>query len=122
MAQKAIVFYDGGCPLCRREIAHYRRVDRSGRIHWVDITRDQEALAAHGLAFGDAMARLHVLDREGIWQTGVRAFIAIWTELPRYRWMAQGLQKLKLLALLERVYTPFAKWRYGRRCAEHPGQ
>ncbi len=122
MAQKPIVFYDGGCPLCQREIAHYQRVDYGGRIHWVDITRDTGALAAHGLAFSDAMARLHVLDGEGVWQTGVRAFVAIWTELPRYRWLGRGVQKLKLFSLLELVYTPFARWRYGRRCAEHPCQ
>lgn len=29
---KTTVFYDGGCPLCRREIDHYRRIDPTGRI------------------------------------------------------------------------------------------
>mgnify|MGYP000446977673 CR=1 FL=1 len=33
---RPLVFYDGSCPLCRREIAHYRRQDRAGALGWVD--------------------------------------------------------------------------------------
>ena len=29
---RPMVFYDGGCPLCRREIAHYRRIDSAERL------------------------------------------------------------------------------------------
>jgi hypothetical protein len=25
---KSVVFFDGGCPMCRREIDHYRRNDQ----------------------------------------------------------------------------------------------
>ncbi|MFN7323540.1 MAG: DCC1-like thiol-disulfide oxidoreductase family protein, partial [Sphingomonadales bacterium] len=31
------VWVDGGCPLCRREIALMRRLDRLGRIDFVDV-------------------------------------------------------------------------------------
>jgi predicted DCC family thiol-disulfide oxidoreductase YuxK len=31
------VFHDGACPLCRREIALMRRLDRRGRIEFVDV-------------------------------------------------------------------------------------
>ncbi|CRI64811.1 hypothetical protein THIOKS12130002 [Thiocapsa sp. KS1] len=30
-------YFDGGCPLCSKEIAHYRRIDKAGAIHWVDL-------------------------------------------------------------------------------------
>lgn len=33
--QRATVFFDGGCPMCRREIAHYQRLDAAGRIRWL---------------------------------------------------------------------------------------
>jgi predicted DCC family thiol-disulfide oxidoreductase YuxK len=29
---RPVVFYVGGCPLCRREISHYRRLDRRGAV------------------------------------------------------------------------------------------
>ena len=52
---RPVVFYDGGCPLCRGEIAHYRRLDRQRLVEWVDIARRPDQLAANGIAFADAM-------------------------------------------------------------------
>jgi predicted DCC family thiol-disulfide oxidoreductase YuxK len=56
---------DGGCPLCRREIALYRRLDREGRVRSLDIDTQRAELAAEGIALGDAMARLHVRGPDG---------------------------------------------------------
>ncbi len=112
------MFYDGDCPLCRREVAHYRRLDRSGRIDWIDIARDAEALAAHKLDRADAMAQLHVRDRDGALVTGAAAFAAVWAELPYYRWLARGVRALRLVGPLDLIYRPFARWRLRRRCAD----
>jgi len=115
---RPVVFYDGGCPLCRREIEHYRRRDRAGALSWVDITRDGAALRAQGLSLDQAMARLHVLDAEGQWQTGAWGFAAIWERLPGYRWLARLLRGLRLLPLVDAGYRYFARWRARRRCDE----
>jgi predicted DCC family thiol-disulfide oxidoreductase YuxK len=64
---KPIVFYDGGCSLCRSEIAHYRRIDREHRLAWVDISRKPELVRSHGLTVERVMQRLHVLDIGGTW-------------------------------------------------------
>ena len=40
---KLIVWHDGGCPLCRREIALMRRLDRRGAIEFVDVTQTTSA-------------------------------------------------------------------------------
>jgi predicted DCC family thiol-disulfide oxidoreductase YuxK len=112
------MFFDGGCPLCRREVAHYRRLDRSGRIDWVDISREPDALAPLGVTLPEAMARLHVQDRHGALLTGVPAFAAVWAELPGYRHLARVVRSLGLVSLLDRAYTGFARRRYARRCAE----
>ena len=45
-----VVFFDGGCPLCRREIAHYRRIDTAQRLCWVDAASEPEALQRHGVS------------------------------------------------------------------------
>ena len=42
---RPVVFYDGDCPLCRREIAHYRRMDSANKLHWVDAVNEPEILA-----------------------------------------------------------------------------
>ena len=71
---KTILFYDGGCPLCSREIKHYRRLDSADRIDWIDISRDASLLQAMGVTLETAMARLHVLHRDGWLATGAYAF------------------------------------------------
>jgi len=111
------VFYDGDCPLCRREIAHYRRVDSANRLHWVDAANAADTLAEHGLSREQAMAELHVLDGSGRWQRGVDAFLVIWQHLPAYRWLAKLVTVLGLRRPLGYGYRHFAAWRYRQRCA-----
>lgn len=112
----AIVFYDGECPLCRREIAHYRRRRGADRLLWIDITQDAGTLAANGLRKEDAMARLHVRDAAGAWHTGAHGFVELWSHLPAYSWLARLLRLLRLAPLLDAVYDRFARWRLRRRC------
>lgn len=111
-------FYDGGCPLCSKEIAHYRRVDRAGRVRFVDITSAPVELAAVGLDTATAMRRLHVLEPDAGLLQGVPAFIAIWQRLPGYRLLARVVLALRLVRPLDRAYARFADWRFRRRCAD----
>ncbi len=120
MTNQTTMFYDGGCPLCRREVGHYRRLDVDSRVRWVDISTQHELLVSHCLNQSDAMARLHVLDREGRMQTGAAAFVALWSVLPYYRWLARLVTNLGLIPLLERLYVPFARWRMSRRSKTCP--
>jgi predicted DCC family thiol-disulfide oxidoreductase YuxK len=113
---RPLVFYDGDCPLCRREIAHYRRMDSAGRLSWVDAVNEPETLARHNLSLVRAMTELHVLDAAGRWQRGVDAFLVIWQQLPAYRWLAKMVAVLGLRSPLGFVYRHFAAWRYRHRC------
>ena len=121
----ATIFFDGGCPLCLREIRHYRRRPGASNMLWIDISQDTDALAAHGLTRDQAMARFHVRDAVGRWHTGAWAFAELWSHLPAYRWLAGLLRGLNLLPALDRAYTGFARWRLRRRClsdsCERPG-
>ncbi len=115
---RTTMFYDGGCPLCSREVAHYRRIDQKGRIRWIDIHANPHLVESIGVNYEEAMARLHVRDAGGEVQTGVWAFAAVWDALPYYRWLARTLRALRLLPALDRAYTWFARWRFKRRaCA-----
>jgi predicted DCC family thiol-disulfide oxidoreductase YuxK len=114
--RELVVFYDGACPLCKREIAHYQRMHGANRVEWVDITRDSARLSAHGLSFEQAMARFHVLQSDGTWHTGAYGFVALWKHLRALRWLAVGLQRLRLLPLTDWLYTRFARRRLKGRC------
>jgi predicted DCC family thiol-disulfide oxidoreductase YuxK len=46
------LFYDGLCPLCSREIAHYRRRMPEGAADFIDITDPTFDALSHGLGSG----------------------------------------------------------------------
>lgn len=85
MPTRPILFYDGQCPLCRKEIAHYQRLDRQQRVDWQDLFTPESNPEHYGLDRIQAMRVIHAVDRQGQLQTGVHAFMVIWRELPYYR-------------------------------------
>lgn len=42
-----------------------------------------------GIGLSDAMARMHVIDSDGQVRTGAEAFIAMWSCLPYWNWIAK---------------------------------
>lgn len=116
---RTTVFYDGECPLCRREIDHYRRLQGAGSLDWIDVTRDDAALAEFGLQRQSAMARFHVIDASGHWHTGAWGFVELWRHLPAYRWVATLLTRLHLVPVLDWAYRRFARWRLQNRCSNN---
>jgi predicted DCC family thiol-disulfide oxidoreductase YuxK len=115
---RPIVFYDGGCPLCRREIAHYQRLDREQRIQWTDIQQEADTLQAHGLSWEQAMQRMHVRDSDGQMVSGAAAFAVLWRQFPRYRFLAGLVSLPGIHWVAEQVYTVFARRRYRSRCSD----
>lgn len=115
---KPHVLYDGGCPLCRREIAHYIRLDRHNRINWIDIWSKRELLEEAGIEFEDAMKLLHTIDARGNIKVGAYSFVLIWRELPYYRHLAKVVETFHLTKVIDIAYRLFARWRYRSRCKD----
>ena len=115
MTHQVTTFFDGGCPLCRREVQHYRRLDRDETVQWIDISAPGTQLDVYGISRDTAMARFHVLVNEKQMQTGAAAFVALWSALPYYRWLAKLMRIPGIIPLLERAYQLFARWRLARR-------
>lgn len=65
------VFFDGDCPLCRREITMLQRLDRRGHIRFTDLVGIDEAALAGGPDRAERMRRIHARTRDGRWVTGV---------------------------------------------------
>jgi predicted DCC family thiol-disulfide oxidoreductase YuxK len=115
---KATLFFDGGCPLCSREISHYQKIDHAQRVNWVDIHADPEVLVPHGIEWIDAMKRIHLIDTQGQLQTGAYAFVSLWSQLPYYQWLAKLCAFPGIVPLMDWGYRHFADWRWKRRSEE----
>lgn len=68
------VYYDGACPMCSREIAWLRRLDRAGRIRFTDIAAPGFDPATTGLPMPSLMARIHGRLPDGTPIDGVEVF------------------------------------------------
>ena len=103
-----IVWHDGGCPLCRREIALMRRLDRRGVIEFVDVT--SAPVSACPIDPAEMLARFHASE-DGRLLSGAAAFAAMWRAIPLLRPLGLAARSPWLLALLERVYVRFLRVR-----------
>lgn len=82
------ILYNGRCPICSAEIAHYRaRAQASGAdLRFTDL--NTALLDGWGISADQAMRRLHAR-HEGHILSGFPAFLLIWQALPRWRWLAK---------------------------------
>jgi predicted DCC family thiol-disulfide oxidoreductase YuxK len=101
-----VVFFDGSCLLCRSEIGMYRGADGAATLRLVDISAP-EAAVPDGLGREAAMARFHVLSRDGRLLSGAAAFIEVWRQLPGWRWAARLGALPGATCLLETAYRSF---------------
>ena len=113
----AIVYFDGSCPLCRAEIALYRKQGKAETLCFVDVS-NPTALFGEGLDRDRAMRRFHVRKEDGGLVSGAAAFVEIWKQLPGWRWAARAAAIPGMLAFLETGYWLFLAARpYLPRCS-----
>jgi predicted DCC family thiol-disulfide oxidoreductase YuxK len=103
------VWFDGACPLCRREIALMRRLDRGRAITFVDVARP-DAAASCPLAPDDLLARFHASE-DGSLYSGAAAFAAMWRAIPLLRPLGLLARSPWVLGWLERGYVQFLRVR-----------
>ncbi len=104
------VFFDGGCPICRKEISTYADADKAGLIDWVDVSNAQIAKTLP-IDREKLLARFHVRNPNGHLISGVRAFILLWRQLPKWRWLGLAMSTPGIPVILELVYRGFLKVR-----------
>lgn len=104
--------YDGGCPLCRREIAHVQGLaDRTGdtALCFVDISSNGES--AFAAERQKLLARFHVQRPDGSRLDGAAAFVAMWERLPGWRWLARVARLPGAMMAIELAYCGFLRLR-----------
>ena len=104
---KVIVWYDGACPLCIREIAFMRRLDSRRAIDFLDIA---PADAVCPLDRELMLARFHASE-DGVILSGAAAFAAMWRAIPLLKPLGFLARNAVILDILERFYLRFLKIR-----------
>ena len=93
------VLYNATCPVCNFEIQHYARYAGAEGlpIQFDDLNSD--ARGEWGLDADTAARRLYVL-HQGTLTSGIPAFLVLWTQMPKYRWLTRvvGLPGIRQVA------------------------
>lgn len=102
------VFYDSECPLCDREIALLRRLDRHQRVRFTDITRIDYSGNETEKSYDELMAEIHARLPDGTWITGVEAFRRLYSAVG-LRWLVMPTRWPVVSQLVEYGYRVFAR-------------
>lgn len=101
--RQVTVWFDGQCPLCQREIAMMRRLDRKGRIVFVDLADPHTSCP---VSRSEMLARFHAME-DGQLLSGAAAFAAMWRAIPLLAPLGQLARLPLVLKLLELAYVRF---------------
>lgn len=88
MTDETKVLYNADCPVCSFEINHYAKYARAQDLPLRFDDLNSEALAGWGLDADTAARRLYVQKGDQL-LSGIPAFIVLWQDMPRYRWLAR---------------------------------
>lgn len=102
------VWYDGACPLCTREIALMRRLDKRKAITFVDVASGADPSCPIDRAM--LLARFHA-EEDGVVHDGAAAFAAMWRAIPLLRPLGLAARSPLVLRALEAAYLRFLKLR-----------
>jgi len=97
------VIYNETCPICSREVDMYARYAKSKALPLRFEGLATADLAAWDLTPEAAARRFHVV-KDGQLYAGVPAFVNLWDEMPRFRWLAYLLRLPGVSSLAAVVY------------------
>ena len=99
---KIKVFFNNSCNICKIEIDHYKK-NSNEDIECVDITNNQQALDLTSKSKEELLRRLHVIENGEV-IGGAKAFIIIWSKIPKYNFLAKILSFKPLFILFHYAY------------------
>lgn len=105
------VFYDGACPLCRREISIYKGINGAENIDWVNVANCNDTQIPQNVTREELLRRFHIQATDQSVKSGAEAFVEIWRHLPAF-WVFAKLARIPgAMSVLEFGYTCFLKFR-----------
>lgn len=76
LVQSDVLYYDGACPLCRREINMARRLARN--VDFIDVHQLSDEQLPTPFSRAALLRDLHLRDRSGQWAIGLAANVGLW--------------------------------------------
>ena len=106
------LLYDGGCPLCLREVRLLQRRDgQRGRLAFVDINApDYESSCPSGIGYRQAMGRIHAITADGTVLRDLEVFRRAY-QLVDLGWLYAPTRWPPLRPLADAVYSFWARHR-----------
>ncbi|MDP9524502.1 thiol-disulfide oxidoreductase DCC family protein [Pseudomonas putida] len=114
-----ILYFDGACPLCAREVAFLRRRSTAAKLILIDIDGDDFDPRLLGLTIEQLRSCLHARFANDQWVTGLDATLWSWRAAGVGLWAAP-LSWRPLRPLLSFVYRLFCLLRLGLAWLPHP--
>ena len=102
------IFYDGDCPLCKREMALLERRDKKQRIRFTNIAAPDFDPESLGLPISQLMDRIHARLADGTWIQGVEVFRRVYGAVG-LGWLVAPTRWPGLRQLSDFAYRVFAK-------------
>lgn len=87
-APKTRALYNGDCPVCSAEMCHYEAYSESEALNLGFEDLNKIDLSEWGVTEDQATRLLHVI-HEGTLYVGWDAFLALWSQMPRYKLAAR---------------------------------
>jgi predicted DCC family thiol-disulfide oxidoreductase YuxK len=96
------VYFNDSCNICRMEINHYKKIANSD-LEWIDITNNDEAIKITSKSQKELLRRLHVIN-DGEVIGGAKAFIIIWSKIPKYKILSKIFSIKPLFIIFNYIY------------------
>ncbi|NKX44206.1 thiol-disulfide oxidoreductase DCC family protein [Roseicyclus persicicus] len=110
------ILYNDRCPICRAEIAHYRRRAETTGAALVFEDLNRADLGGWRLTPDQARRRMHAALPDGTIVSGIPAFAAIWAALPGMGWLARLVMLPGVRGVADLLYNRVAApWLYRRQ-------
>ena len=107
------VFYDGNCPICKKEIEVYKRLNQNKAIRWYNIYDDNNALKIINKSREECLKAFHVIDKN-ITYKETDAFFILWKDIKYFKILYYLFNFKFIKFFLNFLYKIYAKYRYNK--------
>ncbi len=108
---KLTIFFDGGCPLCKREIDFLQSRNQKGHLSFIDINMSDFYLdPKHEITYKQAMERIHALKSDGSVIKDIKVFQEAYT-LVGLGWVYSPTKIPIFYKFFDFIYGIWAKYR-----------
>ncbi|WP_417438485.1 thiol-disulfide oxidoreductase DCC family protein [Idiomarina sp.] len=109
-SSKLVIFFDGGCPLCVKEMRHLRKLDEQRKIQFENINEPDFNQRYPAVDVVKANQYLHGQARSGEMIYGLDVTYAAWSQVGK-GWMIAPLRWPVIRWFADKAYLFFARYR-----------